>query len=575
MKLLNLILLCFTITSMQAQWKWINPENAGFPVVQNQGWTNESKDMYARLPDRLINSVRGPVWELSKNSAGLAIYFYSDAPEIQVRYQVNGGLNMPHMPSTGVSGVDLYSINPHGKWNICYGGYSFNDTIVYNYRNGIQPDHGKGYEYKLYLPLYNSVKWLEIGIPEEKSLEFIPQIDEKPIILYGTSIAQGACASRPGMAWGTIVQRAIDHPIINLGFSGNGRLEKPILDLIANTDAKAYILDCIPNLPDNDPQQTYDLTVAAVHQIREKNQTPILLIEHVGCSNMNMDTMYHRAIACKNQESRKAYETLLDEGIKNLYYLSREDLHFPEDGWVDYVHPSDYGMHAQAVEVEQKIREILNEPLGNISTTQPVTQRREPGIYEWLKRHQAILALNKQNAPRAVIIGNSITNYWGGEPNASIKNGENSWNTIMKPAGFHNLGYGWDKIENVLWRVYHGELDGYNAENIVLMIGSNNLGSNNDEEIVEGLKFLLSAIQKRQPDASIKVMGILPRRNDEARVKNINILIKKMAEKEGYTFCDVGYLLLLKNGKLNETLFTDGLHPNTKGYDLIAPLIAK
>ena len=85
----------------------------------------------------------------------------------------------------------------------------------------------------------------------------------------------------------------------------------------------------------------------------------------------------------------------------------------------------------------------------------------------------------------------------------------------MRPAGFQNLGCGWDRIENVLWRIYHGELDGYKAGKVVLMIGTNNCGLNNDKEIVEGLRFLLSAIRQRQPEASVKVIGILPRRNQE------------------------------------------------------------
>jgi hypothetical protein len=106
-----------------------------------------------------------------------------------------------------------------------------------------------------------------------------------------------------------------------------------------------------------------------------------------------------------------------------------------------------------------------------------------------------------------VIIGNSITHYWGGT--AERENGRQSWRKQMEPAGYLNLGYGWDRIENVLWRVYHGELSGYDAEEVVLMIGTNNLGLNTDNEIVEGLQFLLKQIRIRQPNATIRVIGLL------------------------------------------------------------------
>lgn len=570
-KLISLLFCCLFFLPVTAQWKWHNPMKAGFPVIQNQGFTQEIGNTYTRLPERAKGSVSKSVWMLSRHSAGLAIHFYSNAPQIKVRYAVTGGLNMPHMPSTGVSGVDLYSINCDGEWRFCFGNYSFKDTITYTYNNiGKDRYHNKGFEYRLYLPLYNGVKWMEIGTPEDAELEFIPLSPERPIVLYGTSIAQGACASRPTMAWGTILQRSLDYPLINLGFSGNGKLAKEVLNFINETDARLYILDCMPNLTENKEEEVTALTIAAVKQIREKHTEPILLIEHDGYSNMRTDTIQQKEIKQVNIASRKAYEQLQSEGIKNLYYLTREELQMPTDGWVDHVHPSDLGMKQQAAVVEKKIREILHIPVGNLATTIPVTQRREPGTYEWRARHRSFLEYAHAHSPKAVILGNSITHYWGGEPGHRIKNGRETWNKVMQPAGFMNLGCGWDRIENVLWRVYHGVLDGYKAEKIVLMIGTNNFGLNNNKEIVEGLRFLLSAIRQRQPEAKIKVIGILPRRHQEQWVRNINFDIKEMVETEGYEFANPGTAMLQPNGKIDESLFVgDGLHPNDKGYQLI------
>ncbi|MDR1879377.1 MAG: SGNH/GDSL hydrolase family protein [Tannerellaceae bacterium] len=228
-----------------------------------------------------------------------------------------------------------------------------------------------------------------------------------------------------------------------------------------------------------------------------------------------------------------------------------------------------------AAAVEKQIRDILRIPVGTVSTTIPVTQRREPDNYEWRKRHDEILSLNRKNPPRAVILGNSITHFWGGEPAGPRRNGTESWNAYMQPLGFRNLGYGWDRIENVLWRVYHDELDGYEAERVILMIGTNNMGICPDDEIVDGLRFLLSAISERQPKATIKVIGILPRRDQEKWVNRINLRIEEMTKKEGHIFQNAGNILLNTDGKIDESLFLDGLHPNEKGYDLLGILIAE
>lgn len=566
-RLLNIIVLCLICLSAKAQWKWLNPMEAGFPVVQNQGWPEEIGYSYVRLPDRAESEVRKPLWDLSCNSAGLAVHFYSNAPTVKVRYQVSGGYTMPHMQATGVSGLDLYRIDSNGDWSFCFGNYSFGDTISYDY-GGLGKDkfHDCGFEYRLYLPLYNSVKWLEIGVPEGAGLTFIPQSQEKPIVLYGTSIAQGACSSRPGMAWANILQRSLDYPLINLGFSGNGRLEKTVLDYMMEQDARLYVLDCLPNLTNKTNEEVTRLVVDAVRQIREKRNAPILLVEHAGYSNAFSNSEQHELYTRLNMASRKGYEILLKEGVKDLHYLSHKDLNFPPDAWVDCVHPSDWGAACQAVAVEKKVRHILHVLTGGRTTTIPVTQRREPNNYEWLKRHWDLLEHLRKNPPKAVILGNSITHFWGGEPKGPLVNGKESWKESMEPAGFQNLGYGYDRIENVLWRVYHGELDGYEAQKVVLMIGTNNMGISSDEDIVEGLRFLIAAVRQRQPKAAVKVVGILPRRAHEDWVKEINRQIKMMTVEENCQFSDAGRSLLLPNGKIDESLFLDGLHPNEKGY---------
>ncbi|RYY16658.1 MAG: acetylhydrolase, partial [Chitinophagaceae bacterium] len=247
--------------------------------MQGNGWPEQIKGSYQRLPLSMKTLVRPPVWALALNTAGEFIEFTTNAKNISVRYGVTGAFNMPHMPSTGVSGTDLYTFN-NGKWEWMPGKFSFKDTVTYNFNN-INASVSK--LYRLYLPLYNGVKWLQVGVARDASLAFAAAQPSRPVVVYGTSIAQGGCASRPGLGWTAILERSLNIPVINLGFSGNGRLEAPILNAMTEIDARAYILDCIPNLgdsisyPDAEVRKRIIDAVAILRKVRPA--VPILLTE--------------------------------------------------------------------------------------------------------------------------------------------------------------------------------------------------------------------------------------------------------------------------------------------------------
>ncbi|MDD4696644.1 MAG: SGNH/GDSL hydrolase family protein [Fermentimonas sp.] len=566
------LLLLLVTTYSQGQTKWYNPMESEFPVIQNRGWNNEIKGSYQRLPDRAEKIVRKSVWDLSENSAGLAIHFITNAEKIEVRYGVAGAFAMDHMPATGKSGVDLYAIDSEGNWKFITDRYNFSDTITFSY-TGVLEDKGfnNGYEYRLYLPLYNSVKWMEIGVPDSAEFAFIPLLNERPIVVYGTSIAQGGCASRPAMGWTNILSRKLDYPVVNLAFSGNGPLEKEMVDLISELDGSLIIYDCLPNMLNLTVDEVKKRTAYGISAIREKSDIPILITDHIGYMNDGMIKGRKEMADRLNSASREVFDSLKNAGVSNIYYLHKDSINFPADGTVDYIHPNDLGMQVYSEAYEKVVRQILSMLKGDIKTTQPVSQRREPYIYEWKERHRQKLELIKKDPPKKVIIGNSIIHYWNDEKGR--ENGPESWEKYVEPEGFLNLGYGWDRIENVLWRVYHGELDGYKAEEVVLMIGINNIGISSDEEIVEGLNFLLRQIEIRQKDAVIKVVGLLPMRSQEDRVKRLNEQISVMVHTSGCYFINPG-VNLLKDDKIDESLFNDGLHPNEKGYSLIAPIIA-
>ena len=354
-----LLLMLLATSSLYAQTTWYDPQKAGFDVMQNQAFVDQIRG-YSRLPESAKGVVRDAVWNLSRNSAGVAIFFRTDSPDIEIKYTTTGkSYAMPHMPSTGMSGVDLYRVDERGEWDYLAGGYSFRDQVTYKYNDLPIASNGQGYEYRLYLPLYNGVQSLQIGVNEGSKFEFIPTLPQKPIVLYGTSIAQGGCCSRPAMAWGTIVHRELNYPLINLGFSGNGHMEPEVLDYITQIDAALYILDCLPNVANRTLDEIYQLLISAVEQIRQKSQAPILLVDHVGFSDEKTDKINREKVQTANAANLKAYEVLRKQGDKGIYYLSRKELGVEKDSTVDGIHLTDWGMLQQAEAVKRKVGKIL------------------------------------------------------------------------------------------------------------------------------------------------------------------------------------------------------------------------
>lgn len=349
------------------QYQWINPATDERIQFYGQGWDHEDlKSPYDRLPSRAEGTVRDAVWGLSRNSTGIYLSFTTDAPQIVIRYQTNPRYEMPHMPATGVSGLDLY-VRGISRDNLlwCRGQYSFKDTITYTYSslNTRHPEMGRSYDYNLYLPLYNAVQWMEIGVPVENTLSATPTDDQKPVLVYGTSIAQGGCASRPAMGWTSIVQRGLDRPVINLAFSGNGRLESEVIALINEIDASMYILDCLPNLtnaeqyPDDELRKRIRESVLTLR--KSHPESPILLAAHAGYSEDQVTRSRFESVNRVNRIQKEEFEKLRKEGVRLLYFLSQDDINMCMDCTVDGTHQTDLGMQYYAEAYLKKIGKIL------------------------------------------------------------------------------------------------------------------------------------------------------------------------------------------------------------------------
>ncbi len=332
---------------------WHTVSNWG---VEGRGWS-DVKRFYDRLPAKAEGVVREKVWELSRHSAGMSCRFRTHAPEIRVRYALLlTNLEMPHMPATGVSGVDLYTLADEGQWRWIGTAQPRQPRVIATLVRAMTPVRR---EYMLYLPLYNGIDSLEIGVTRNATFEPIEPRSERPILFYGTSIMQGGCASRPGMAIPAILGRRLNVPTINLGFSGNGKMEPEVGRLLAELDASVFVLDCLPNLT---AQETAERTEPFVRHLREaRPTTPILLVEDRTFPNAFLKPDILKEHQDHRAALRQTYERLVAAGMKGLYYLEGDKL-LGEDGeaTVDGSHPTDLGMMRYADAYEKILGTILN-----------------------------------------------------------------------------------------------------------------------------------------------------------------------------------------------------------------------
>lgn len=331
--------------------------------LEGQGWAEaELKAPFDRLPARAEGRVRGPVWNLSRQSAGLCVRFVTDAPTIRARWTVTSDrLAMPHMPATGVSGLDLYAKHD-GRWRwVGVGQPQEGKTHTATLADGLAAGQR---EYLLYLPLYNGVNAVEIGLPEGRALAKAPARKaghERPIVVYGTSITQGGCASRPGMVHTAILGRRLDRPVINLGFSGNGRMEPELADLLATLDPAVYVLDCLPNMTAEEVEARVEPFVRTLREARPK--TPIVLAEDRTYSNAALVTAQRERNATSRAALRRSYDRLVGSGVEGLTYLPGDpQLGEDGDGTVDGSHPTDLGFARMADAFEPALRPLLVEP---------------------------------------------------------------------------------------------------------------------------------------------------------------------------------------------------------------------
>lgn len=336
----------------QADTQWHDVQEWG---IEGRAFDDTEK-YFDRLPGRAKGVVRDAVWNLSRHSAGMMVRFRTDATAIHTDHVVtSANLAMPHMPATGVSGLDLYAKDDDGQWKWVAvtrpTAQQMNVVIAKNLKPGAR-------DYAIYLPLYNGTESLKIGVPAGSTFEPIAPRTEKPIVFYGTSITHGACASRPGMPHPSILGRRLNLPVINLGFSGNGKLEKEVGQFLVELDPAVFVLDCLPNMG---AKEVEERTEPIVLQLRTAHpDVPIVLVEDRTYANSWIMPSRQQRNDSSRAAFNAAYERMLDAGVEKLFYVSGETLlDKNRDDTTDGSHPSDLGFYNQANAIEPALRKAL------------------------------------------------------------------------------------------------------------------------------------------------------------------------------------------------------------------------
>lgn len=333
-----IFIVLFLVFHIHAQLVYHDASN--FPLLGRA--TESAGARYGRFPDSLKNISRAPLWNLSRNSAGMAIRFRSNSTTIAAKWVALFNTHMNHMTDTGAKGLDLYCLQKNGDWRFVNSARPKGKT---NQATIIKNMHPEEREYMLYLPLYDGLVSLSIGVD---SLATISQplmdypIRKNPVIFYGTSILQGGCASRPGMAHTNIISRRLNRECINLGFSGNAFLDLEVAKVIAEVEASVFVLDFVPN--------------ASVAKMKERMETFYRIIrgKHPYTNyfyrgsyfpSYFMMKMLLKKYRRKNDTLKETFNHLKKRNEKNIILISSKNM-LGEDGeaTVDGIHFTDLGM---------------------------------------------------------------------------------------------------------------------------------------------------------------------------------------------------------------------------------------
>jgi lysophospholipase L1-like esterase len=340
------------------QFKWFSPNDppfrlAGFAWFQTDG-------VYRRLPLKPSKPLPPAVDSLANSTAGGQIQFQTDSTRVAVRVQLAGPAGMDHMPSTGQCGFDCY-VGPAGEQR--YVSTTRMDLTKTAYEHVLFNLPAAGVRnVTLNFPLYQGVKTVEVGLNEGSQVLAPPPFTrEGRVVVYGTSITQGGCAARPGMAYTNILSRRLNVEFINLGFSGSGRGEAEVAEAVAQVAHPiCFVLDyeanCVSTELLRETLPRFIRILRAAHA-----GVPILVVSRTPYAVELQNEESARAGAERREFQRATVEKLRSEGDALVFFKDGSDL-LGEDFdecTVDGGHPTDLGFLRMANGLEPVLRWIL------------------------------------------------------------------------------------------------------------------------------------------------------------------------------------------------------------------------
>lgn len=305
----------------------------------------ETAGPFTRLPASLKGVSRDPVWGLGRNSAGLFVRFTSDAGEFDLKWTTGGVNTLDNMTAIVARGLALYTLDK-GEWIWVGTARPNRQDKASSFRITCSKLAGSQHEYMLYLSLYNEVTSLQIGVPEGSTIaasSLNSPRAEKPIIIYGTSIMQGASASHPGMCSSNQLSRRLDRVVINLGFSGNGKLDYEIAELMAaHPDPAVFVMDNIPNCG---ADLIREKTAGFVKILRDAHpDVPIVFVENPIYPGARFDDAREKEVTSRNEALAEVYAGFKKAGMKKIYYVKGDKMLGADNtGTVEGTHFTDLG----------------------------------------------------------------------------------------------------------------------------------------------------------------------------------------------------------------------------------------
>jgi lysophospholipase L1-like esterase len=391
---------------------------------------------------------------------------------------------------------------------------------------------------------------------------------------------------------------------IGLGYSG-GRTENILWNLehgeLEGQSPKVAVLLIGTNNSDDanyrvvsTAEQIAEGTAAIVKLLREKSpETKILLLRIFPRRNV-----YRKPDGTERGDAARRFAINLRAGElvakladgEHIFFLDVNHVFQRLDGGIDpalmpdLLHPSPAGALAWARAMEPALCELLGDTSHDTppaNTAIIPASKLENDFYDWWERHKAALRAKDEARPDIVLIGDSITHLWGGNPPTPGRkpNGAQSFEKAFTGKQVLNLGFGWDRTQNVLWRLDHGEFDGLHPALVVVNIGTNNFAqtknarANTPEEIAEGVRAILIRVRAKSPESHIVLMGLFPRGEKpgdpiRVRVAAVNALLAEFGKTEGITFLDIGTKLTQPDGTISREMMGDFLHPAEAGYEV-------